>query len=91
MSTKKLNEGGLSLAVQAEVPRKASALSRGIVALPAATADVGLEVRILYLLHVRPVCLDRIVLVVEVGVDGRQGKPVELGGAPVAARPPLDL
>lgn len=85
------DESGLRLAVEAVVPREARALPRRVVALPTAAADVGLVVRRLDLLHVRPVRPYGVGKVVELGVDGGQREAVELGGATVAAGPPLDL
>lgn len=62
--------------MEAVVPREAGALPRRVVALPTAPADVRLVVRLLDLLHVRPVRRVSVAQPVFLGVDGRQGEPV---------------
>ena len=85
------DERRLRSAVEAIVPREARAISRGVIALAPPAADVGHVVRCLNLLDVRSVRRVGVGQSVVARVDCRQGEPVDLGSAAVAAGSPLHL
>lgn len=85
------DERRLRLAVQTIVPREAHTLPRGIIALPTTSTDVGNRVGCLNLPDVGPVCCVGVVESVVPRGYCREGQPVDLRGAAVAARPPFNF
>lgn len=86
-----LDESSLRLAVKTVVACEARAFSRGVITLPAPSANVRLVVGRLHLLDVGAVCAVCVANGVVDCVDGGEREAVDLGGTTVPAWPPFHL